>query len=101
MDRPDESIQFLRSQYAITKELGDMHGQCKATSVLALALESLGHQQEALKQLTTFASLADQIGETALQSQAQTALGRGLYVLGCRLSLSLCALIVDSCFFFL
>lgn len=75
MDQPDESIQFLRSQYSITKELGDLHGQCKATSVLALALESLGHQQEALKQLTTFASLADQIGDTALQSQAQTALG--------------------------
>ena len=75
LNQPNESIRYLRSQYSITKELGDLQGQCKATSILALALESLGQPQEALEQLTTFANLADQINDAALQSQAQSSLG--------------------------
>jgi tetratricopeptide (TPR) repeat protein len=68
-------ISYLREQCHIAQEMGNAEGKCSACSALALAYESLGQSDKALKELTVVHQISEQAGDPMLQSKACRALG--------------------------
>lgn len=70
-----ESLPFLQEQSKLATDLGNAEARCKASSALALALDSLGLPERALNELTLVNSISEQSGDAYLQAQACRALG--------------------------
>eukprot|EP01041_Mallomonas_annulata_P006316 gene6316-12776_t len=69
------SLPYLRNHSQIAADLGDAEGRCRACSSLAWALDSLGDDESALKELTLVHSISEQTGDMYLQAQACRSLG--------------------------
>jgi len=70
-----QSLPYLRNHSLIAADLGDAEGRCRACSALAWALDSLGDDESALKELTLVHSISEKAGDAYLQAQACRSLG--------------------------
>lgn len=70
-----QSLPYLRNHSLIAADLGDAEGRCRACSALAWALDSLGDDDSALKELTLVHSISEKAGDAYLQAQACRSLG--------------------------
>jgi tetratricopeptide (TPR) repeat protein len=74
-DDAASALPYLRNFSQIAADLGDAEGRCRASSALAWALDSLGDDNSALKELTLVHSISEQAGDAYLQAQACRSLG--------------------------